>query len=401
MSKLQVKGLNRMFFKIKNKLGKARTGIINTAHGDILTPGFAFVATHGMIKSLDKKEHSLASPELTISNTFHLFVTGKVKEIKKASGLHKKFGLKNPIMTDSGGFQVFSLGWGKVHKIGKISNKQTTSDVGSPPTSDVVCPVKIGRDGVIFTYDGKKYELDSKISIKIQEDLGADIIFAFDECTSPLHGYDYNKKSLHKTHRWAEKCLKAKKKNGQALYGIVQGGIFEDLRRESSALIGALPFDGFGIGGSFGEKQMGEVLGWSLSGLSEDKPRHLLGIGAIKDVFIGVEKGIDTFDCVIPTREARHGALYSKNGRLDIQRGIFAKDNKAVEKGCKCELCSGGLKRKDIRQMFKENRAKAQSLATLHNIYFYKTLFEKIRKAIDSGKLSNWEKLKKAYGNLL
>ena len=401
MSKLQVKGLNRMFFKIKNKLGKARTGIINTAHGDILTPGFAFVATHGMIKSLDKKEHSLASPELTISNTFHLFVTGKVKEIKKASGLHKKFGLKNPIMTDSGGFQVFSLGWGKVHKIGKISNKQTTSDVGSPPTSDVVCPVKIGRDGVIFTYDGKKYELDSKISIKIQEDLGADIIFAFDECTSPLHGYDYNKKSLHKTHGWAEKCLKAKKKNGQALYGIVQGGIFEDLRRESSALIGALPFDGFGIGGSFGEKQMGEVLGWSLSGLSEDKPRHLLGIGAIKDVFIGVEKGIDTFDCVIPTREARHGALYSKNGRLDIQRGIFAKDNKAVEKGCKCELCSGGLKRKDIRQMFKENRAKAQSLATLHNIYFYKTLFEKIRKAIDSGKLSNWEKLKKAYGNLL
>jgi len=231
--------------------------------------------------------------------------------------------------------------------------------------------------------------------------LGADIIFAFDECTSPLHDYDYNKKSLGKTHRWAEKCLKAKKKNGQALYGIVQGGVFEDLRKESSTVIGALPFDGFGIGGSFGEKQMGEVLGWSLSGLPEDKPRHLLGIGAIKDIFIGAEKGIDTFDCVIPTREARHGALYSKNGRLDIQRGIFAKDNKAVEKGCKCELCSGGLKRKDIRQMFKENRAKAQSLATLHNIYFYKTLFEKIRKAIDSGKLSNWEKLKKEYKKLI
>ena len=390
-----------MFFKIKNKLGKARTGAIKTAHGKILTPGFAFVATHGTIKSLDKKEHSLASPELTISNTFHLFVTGKVKEIKKAGGLHKAFGLKNPIMTDSGGFQVFSLGWGKVHKIGKISNKQTTSDVGSPPTSDVVCPVKIGRGGVVFSYDGKKYKLDPKISIKIQEDLGADIIFAFDECTSPLHGYDYNKKSLLKTHRWAKECLKAKKKNGQALYGIVQGGIFEDLRRESSALIGALPFEGFGIGGSFGEKQMREVLGWSLSDLPEGKPRHLLGIGAIKDIFIGAEKGIDTFDCVIPTREARHGALYSKNGRLDIQRGIFAKDNKAVEKGCKCELCSGGLKRKDIRQMFKENRVKAQSLATLHNIYFYKILFEKIRKAIDSGKLSNWEKLKKEYEKLL
>ena len=387
-----------MFFKIKKKLGQARTGIINTDHGEILTPGFAFVATHGTIKSLDKKEHSLASPELTISNTFHLFVTGKVKEIKKAGGLHKKFGLKNPIMTDSGGFQVFSLGWGKVHKVGKVNPQKfpSTSDVEGKKN-----PVKIGCDGVVFTYDGKKYELDPKVSIKNQEDLGADIIFAFDECTSSLNNYDYNKKSLLKTHRWAKECLKAKKKNGQALYGIVQGGIFEDLRRESSALIGALPFDGFGIGGSFGEKQMGEVIGWSLSGLPEDKPRHLLGIGAIKDVFIGAENGIDTFDCVIPTREARHGALYSKNGRLDIQRGIFAKDNKAVEKGCKCELCSGGLKRKDIRQMFKENRAKAQSLATLHNIYFYKTLFEKIRKAIDSGKSGNWEKLKKEYGNLL
>src|SRR3989344_4507693 len=237
MSKWLVKGLNRMFFKIKNKLGKARTGAIKTAHGDILTPGFAFVATHGMIKSLDKKEHSLASPELTISNTFHLFVMDKVKEIKKAGGLHKKFGLKNPIMTDSGGFQVFSLGWGKVHKIGKVNPQKF------PSTSDVEGKknlVKIGCDGVVFTYDGKKDKLDSGISIKIQEDLGADIIFAFDECTSPFHDYDYNKKSLKKTHSWAKKCLKAKKKNGQAIYGIVQGGIFEDLRIESSALICAL-----------------------------------------------------------------------------------------------------------------------------------------------------------------
>ena len=387
-----------MFFKIKNKLGWARTGVINTAHGEILTPGFAFVATHGTIKSLGGIEHDLASPELTISNTFHLFVTGKVKEIKKAGGLHKKFGLKNPIMTDSGGFQIFSLGWGKVHKIGKVDsqNKLSTSNVDTTKN-----PVKIGRDGVLFTYDGKKYKLDPKISIKIQEDLGADIIFAFDECTSPLHNYDYNKKSLRKTHRWAQECLKAKKKNGQALYGIVQGGIFEDLRRESSALIGALPFDGFGIGGAFGEKQMSDVLGWSLSGLPEDKPRHLLGIGAIKDIFIGVEKGIDTFDCVIPTREARHGALYSKNGRLDIQRGIFAKDNKVIERGCKCQACASGIKRKDLREIFLKNKPEAQCLATLHNIYFYKTLFEKIRKAINSEKLSNWEKLKKEYKKLI
>ena len=387
-----------MFFQIKNKIGKARTGTINTAHGEILTPGFAFVATHGTIKSLDKKGHSLASPELTISNTFHLFVTDKVKEIKKAGGLHKKFGLKNPIMTDSGGFQIFSLGWGKVHKIGKIDsrNKISTSNVDISKN-----PVKIGRDGVVFTYDGKKYELDPKISIKIQEDLGADIIFAFDECTSPLHNYEYNKKSLQKTHRWAKECLKVKKKNDQALYGIAQGGIFEDLRKESSAVIGALPFDGFGIGGSFGERQMGEVIGWSLSGLPEEKPRHLLGIGAIKDIFIGAENGIDTFDCVIPTREARHGALYSKDGRLDIQRGIFAKDNKAIERGCKCQACASGMKRKDLRKIFLENKPEAQRLATLHNIYFYKTLFEKIRKTIDSGNFGNWGKLKKEYEKLI
>lgn len=387
-----------MFFKIKNKLGRARTGVINTKHGEILTPGFAFVATHGTIKSLSEMEHSLASPELTISNTFHLFVSGKVREIKKAGGLHKRFGLKNPIMTDSGGFQIFSLGWGKVHKIGKVNSQKSIQTSNADIKKN---PVKVGNHGVVFSYDGRKYKLDPGSSIKIQEDLGADIIFVFDECTSPLHSYDYNKKSIKKTHSWAKKCLEVKNKNGQALYGIAQGGVFEDLRRESSAIIGSLPFDGFGIGGSFGEKQMGEVIGWSLSGLPEDKPRHLLGIGAIKDIFIGVEKGIDTFDCVIPTREARHGALYSKNGRMDIQRGIFVKDKKAIEKGCKCQMCSGGMKRQDIHKMFKENKPEAQKLATLHNIYFYKTLFDKIRKTIDSGKYSNWEKLKREYEKLI
>ena len=384
-----------MFFKIKNKLGKKRTGIINTVHGKILTPSFAFVATHGTIKSLNKKEHDLASPGLTISNTFHLLISRKVKEIKKAGGLHKKFGLNNPIMTDSGGFQIFSLGWGKVHGTGKIAN-YSTSNAGEGKNL-----VKISRDGVIFTYNGAKRKLNPKISIKIQEDLGADIIFAFDECTSPINDYDYNKKSLLKTHNWAKECLKTKKKNDQALYGIVQGGVFEDLRRKSSAIIGALLFDGFGIGGSFGEKQMKEVIGWSLSGLPEDKPRHLLGIGAVKDIFIGVENGIDTFDCVIPTREARHGALYSKEGRLDIQRKIFAKDKKMVEKGCRCLMCAQGIKRQGAYKLFKENKTEAQKLATMHNLYFYRTLFEKIRKAIDSSKLSNWEKLKKEYKKLI
>ncbi|RJQ31538.1 tRNA guanosine(34) transglycosylase Tgt [Candidatus Parcubacteria bacterium] len=415
-----------MSFLIKNKLGLARTGIIKTAHGNVETPNFAFVATHGFIKSLKEEDYFSLAPELTISNTFHLFVTGKHKEIKKAGGLHKMFPLKNPIMTDSGGFQVFSLGWGKKHNIGKVDKTaknpacvQPVDKSTRPPARDVskttcvaggvrAClptgrlekdrnPVKILSDRVIFTYDGKKFELTPRKSIKIQEDLGADIIFAFDECTSPLHDYEYNKKSLKKTHSWAKECLKAKKKNGQMLYGIVQGGIFENLRKESSSFIGALPFDGFGIGGSFGEKQMEEVIGWALSGLPENKPRHLLGIGAIKDIFIGVGKGIDTFDCVIPTREARHGAVYSMEGRLDIKRGVFEKDKKALDKGCGCFVCSSGIKRKDLRILFKENIPEAQRLATIHNIHFYKKLFGKIREAIDSGKRSNLKKLEKHY----
>lgn len=182
------------------------------------------------------------------------------------------------------------------------------------------------------------------------------------------------------------------------MYGIVQGGIFEKLRKESSMVIGALPFDGFGIGGSFGEGQMGKVINWSLSGLPEEKPRHLLGIGAIEDIFIGVENGVDTFDCVIPTREARHGAVYSRDGRLNIRKEIFSKDGKMIERGCKCELCSKGFKRKHVRQMFlAEDKLMAQRLAILHNVYFYKILFKKIRAAIDSGKIYNLKKLKKEY----
>lgn len=375
-------------------------GVIKTPRGDIQTPNFAFVATRGFIKSLNKKDHNSVCPELTISNTFHLFVTGKVREIKKAGGLGKMFGVKNPIMTDSGGFQIFSLGWGKIHGTGKvIQGLPLESDSkGSPWIKN---GVKISDNGVVFNYDGKKYELTPKKSIKIQEDLGADIIFAFDECTSPLHNYDYNKKSLIKTHRWAKECLEAKKKNGQMLYGIVQGGVFEDLRKESSREIGSLPFDGFGIGGSFGEKQMNDVLGWAIGGLPENKPRHLLGIGRIRDIFVGIKNGIDTFDCVIPTREARHGALFSREGRLDMQKGIFAKDKKAVERGCRCPACAGGLKRRDFYKLFRENKFEAQRLATLHNIYFYKTLFAKIRKAINSGKKPELKKLEREYGSLM
>lgn len=438
-------------FGIKNNYHKARAGFFNTPHGKIKTPNLAIVATHGKIKLLNRTDYLRANPDLLISNTFHLFVNNKVKEIKKLGGLHKWGGHKKPIMTDSGGFQVFSLGWGKVFGIGKVASfnsVDSSTGTGRPPTpavggglgsrpadpdrgsgtklvgaprhsarraggilnrdSDIFQKIslsknqtKISEKGVVFKYNDKKYELTPESSMKIQKDLGADIIFAFDECTSPLHNHDYTKKSMERTHRWAVRSLNAfnsplKTHNSllksQALFGIVQGGIYEDLRKKSSKFIGALPFDGFGIGGSFGERQMEDVLGWALSGLSEEKPRHLLGIGKIKDIFIAVKQGIDLFDCVVPTREARHGVIYAKNGKLPIEKAIFSKDKKLIDRNCDCWVCREGIKRNELREYFKTDKVVGQRFATIHNIHFFKNLFEEIREAIGEGKLGELEK---------
>lgn len=357
-----------MEFKIKKVYKKARVGILKTAHGVVETPNIAFVATHGGIKLLDKKEHELADPDLMIANTFHLWVNNKEKEIKKTGGINKWNKIKKPFMTDSGGFQVFSLGWGRTHGVGKI--KSQTSNTKYQKNQ-----IKISNNGVVFRYDNKKYELTPEESIKIQHNIGADIIFVFDECTSPLHDYKYNQKALKRTHEWAIRSLVAHKKRGTpsvALFGIVQGGVFEKLRKQSSKFIGSLDFDGFGIGGSFGEKQMGKAIEWSLSGLPKEKPRHLLGIGKIKDIFIAVGRGIDLFDCVIPTREARHGTIYTKNGKVDYRK-----------KGAK------------FYNIYKKDKFKAMHLATIHNIRFYKDLFQKIRKEIFTGR--GLKELKREY----
>jgi len=372
-------------FKIKNQYKKARTGILRTPYGNIKTPNMAFVATHGNIRFLNAKEQRLAGPELMIANTFHLWVGNKVSKIKKDGGIHKWSKWKRPIMTDSGGYQVFSLGWGKVHGVGKIDNHYRLNNrqrLSINTNAVKIKAVKIKSDGVVFSYDGKKYKLTPKKSIKLQYDIGADIIFAFDECTSPLHNYAYNQQALKRTNKWAVESLNEfkrirNKKLGikQQLFGIVQGGVYEKLRRQSSKFIGSLPFDGFGIGGSFGEKQMSKIIEWALSGLPEEKPRHLLGIGKIKDIFPAVEKGIDLFDCAIPTREARHGTIYTKKGKINIKKSKFAKE-------------------------FKKNKFKAMRLATIHNIKFYKELFQKIRESINKGRgLNNLKKEYKIYLN--
>jgi tRNA-guanine transglycosylase len=252
--------------------------------------------------------------------------------------------------------------------------------------------VRITDEGAYFmTDEGEKY-LDTKTSMHIQEKLGADIVLAFDECTSPEHDYAYQKEALARTHRWAKICIEAKTREDQMLYGIVQGGIFEDLRKESSHYIGNLPFDGFAIGGSFGEEKMKEVIGWSVSGLPEEKPRHLLGIGKIEDILDGVAEGVDTFDCVIPTREARHGGIWTHEGRFDAKKNPNKNSKEPIEAGCACPTCAHGVPRGMLFDMFHSKDMRAGEYATMHNIFFFNTFMSEVRKAILSGTFSDFAK---------
>src|SRR3989338_11029539 len=335
-----------MNFKIlkKSKVSNARLGFIETSHGVVETPCLVPVATQAVVKTLTSKEVEETKSQILISNTFHLHLKPGEKVIQKAGGLHEFMNWKKPLMTDSGGFQVFSLGFGQDLNLGKIINSKDRmgSDadlreqikIGAQPKK-----IKIRQDGVFFRspVDGRELFIGPKESIKIQEQIGADIIFAFDECTAPLADYEYTKNSLLKTHQWAKVCLKVKKSN-QALYGIVQGGRFKDLRQESAKFIGALPFDGFGIGGEFGnnKKIMSEMLHWVIQELPEKKPRHLLGIGQLEDMEKIIKAGVDTFDCTIPTHYARRGIAFTSEGKLNLKQTKFLKKIEPLDNGCAC-----------------------------------------------------------------
>ena len=303
-------------FKIlkKSKISRARLGLLKTENGVVETPCFAPVATQAAVKTLTSEEVEQTKTQILIANTFHLHLKPGEKIVESAGGLHKFMNWPKPMMTDSGGFQVFSLGFGRDFGTGKILKTKTDSFIrkGQQPKL-----IKITGGGVFFTspLNGQKIFLGPRESVKIQEALGADIIFAFDECTAPLADYEYTKNSLARTHRWAEICLKSKK-SGQALFGIVQGGKFKDLRIESAKFIGSLPFDGFGIGGEFGDnkKIMTQMIDWVIKELPEEKPRHLLGIGRLEDIAKIIKAGIDTFDC--PPRDSfrfGRGIGYVKN----------------------------------------------------------------------------------------
>jgi queuine tRNA-ribosyltransferase/7-cyano-7-deazaguanine tRNA-ribosyltransferase len=377
-----------MKFKVltTSKKSRARLGILQTAHGEVETPMFVPVATQAVVKTLTSEEVKAAKSQILISNTFHLHLKPGEALVKKHGGLHAFMAWDRPLMTDSGGYQVFSLGFGRDQQVGKIGKGEPKAAVkdGEQPRF-----LKIRENGVLFRspVDGRELFIGPKESIKIQEALGADIIFAFDECTSPSADYEYTKRSLLKTHRWAEICLKTKTSR-QALYGIVQGGKYKDLRLESARVIGAMPFDGFGIGGEFGndKKTMTSMLRSVLEVLPAEKPRHLLGIGYLEDIPQIIKEGVDTFDCIVPTHFARHGVAFTSHGKLDLNRAKFLTDKKPLDTTCSCEVC-GTYSRGYLTHLYRAKEITPLRLLTTHNLYFFNSYVEKLREEIRRGKL--------------
>lgn len=306
-----------------------------------------------------------------------------------------------PTMTDSGGFQVLSLAFGDKNRVGKFMTDSAKVDATYKRSR-----IRITRKGVHFKFNDQKLFLGPELSMKIQRAIGADIIFAFDHITSPLDDFKYNEKALALTDKWALICLKEherisrlRERSGeprQELFGIVQGGIYPKLRKKSAKYIGSLPFDGFGIGGSYTKKQISKMLKWVIPYLPEEKPRHLLGVGKVADVFEAIENGIDTFDCVIPTREARHGRLYTRHGHMDIRKGKYIGDKKTIEKDCGCFTCSSKIHRSEIRALVKnadrELNAQGQRWCLLHNMWFFNNFLNEIRASLARGSYQRYKK---------
>jgi queuine tRNA-ribosyltransferase/7-cyano-7-deazaguanine tRNA-ribosyltransferase len=378
-------------FKIlkKSKTSKARLGFLETENGVVETPCLVPVATQAVIKTLDSREVEETKTQILISNTFHLHLKPGEKIVDKAGKLHKFMNWKKPIMTDSAGYQVFSLGFGRDYGLGSkiLKKEQEKGEVIKENTQP--SKIKISYDGVTFRspVNGDKLFIGPKESIKIQEKLGADIIFTFDECTPPLADFNYVKNSLEKTHRWAKICLKEKKSN-QALFGIVQGSRFKDLRLESSKFIGGLDFDGFGIGGEFGndKKEMGKMIEWVVDELPEKKPRHLLGVGYLEDMELIIKSGADTFDCTVPTHYARRGIAFTSEGKLNIKQTKFLKKNEPLDRNCACSVCLN-YKKDYLCHLLKAGEITGMKLLTFHNLYYFNTFVENIRDKIKRGEL--------------
>lgn len=389
----------------REKHTKARTGVFETPHGNLQTPEFALVATKAAFKSITHDDIAGTPIKYSIANTFHIYVRDILKDIEAAGGIHKYMKYSNVMATDSGGFQIFSLGFGKAHSVNKLGVSGQVAGAIFPgenrEESDTDNPLEITEDGATFIFDDKKITLTPESSMDIQHRIGADIIFAFDECTSSLNTKEYTKNSLERTHRWLDRCITAHAPfaDKQALFGIVQGGAYKDLREYSAKHLAKLDVPGYGIGGSLGKtkEDMHNILEWTLPLLPDNRPRHLLGIGNIRDIFEGVERGIDLFDCVIPTREARHRMLYTTNGKRVVRfERIKEYKDEIVDSRPGSPTLENNITWQMLAEWFQVHDTRSIKYATLHNIFFFTELMKDIRKSIED---DTFPELKEQYLN--
>lgn len=361
----------------RSKKSRARVGKVHTPHGIIDTPNFVAVGTNGTVKALDNSILQDINLQLMFCNTYHLLLQPGTAVVKQAGGLHQFIQRKLPIITDSGGFQVFSLAYGSVAD--ELKSRGTKKQGGSV--------LKITEEGVLFrSYrDGSKVLLTPESSVQAQKDLGADIIIPFDELP-PYHiSPEKLKKSMARTHRWEKRSLDAHLQNrqGQAMYAVIHGGVDLELRKASCETLTNLPFDGFAIGGSMGKtkEEMHHLLSFTLPLLPEDKPNHLLGIGDLASIDRSVPLGIDTFDSSYPTRSARHGILFTAQGPLNVTKAENALNFSPIEKDCQCPTCTK-FTLAYLHHLFKARELTSMALATVHNLYFMVQLMQRYREAI-------------------
>jgi len=380
---------------------RARTGTLHLAHGDVSTPAFVPLATRGAVKTLEPREVEALGYEMVLGNTFHLFLSPGPELIRDLGGLNRFMRWERPIITDSGGFQVFSMGHGGV------ADEIKGRGHGRTRSQSKGAILAIEEEGVRFRsyVDGSTQFLGPETSMSVQAALGSDIALVLDECT-PFHvSREYTLRSMERTHRWLELCLSWHQQHGpedQAVYGIVQGGVDHELRLESTATVAASACDGIAIGGSLGQDkpQMHEVVAWTTAELDRRapaRPRHLLGIGEIDDLIDCVALGIDTFDCALPTRLGRHGvALVPDPGsrwRLDLVKGRWRESNEPILAGCDCPACSGGFTRAYLHYLLRAGELTGLRLVTLHNLRFIARLMADLRAAIDEDRLPELTKV--------
>lgn len=373
-----------------------RAGVIHTPHGDIRTPAFTPVGTKATVKAVLPEHMRGLGAQVILANAYHLYLQPGCDIVDEAGGLAAFMGWAGPTITDSGGFQVLSLGVG--------FKKILAMDASSVRSDDVIAEGKdrlaqVDDDGVTFKshLDGAMHRFTPEVSMRVQHELGADIIFAFDECTTLLNTREYQERSVERTAAWARRCVvehqrltsERSHRPYQALFGVVQGAQYEDLRRGAARDLASLDFDGFGIGGALEKDRLGVIVRWVCEELPENKPRHLLGIGEPDDVFTAVANGADTFDCVAPSRNARNGTVFHAQKRFHLTNGRYRRDFTPIDETCDCYTCAN-FTRAYVHHLFKAKEMLASTLATIHNERYIVRLIDNVRESIIEGTFEDY-----------